>query len=134
MRLLLDTHIVLWALEDSSRLPALARELILDANNQVFVSVASVWEVQIKHAAHPDRMVVDGLRFCELCQQAGYELVPIEASHVLRLAGLTRAEGSRPHNDPFDRILLCLAAEENMRFVTHDSLIPAYEEPCVLFV
>ncbi|MDO4798655.1 MAG: type II toxin-antitoxin system VapC family toxin [Coriobacteriales bacterium] len=134
MRLLLDTHIALWALEDSPRLPARARELILDASNQVFVGVASIWEVQIKHAAHPNRMVVDGPRFCALCQQAGYELVPIEAGHVLRLARITRAEGSRPHNDPFDRILLCLAIEENMRFVTHDSLIPDYEETCVLLV
>lgn len=134
MLLLLDTHIAIWALEDSARLPRRARELILDATNHVYVSVASVWEVQIKHAAHPDRMVVNGKRFYELCQQAGYELVPIDAKHVLHLANLKREATAKPHNDPFDRILVCQAAQENMRLVTHDSLIVDYKEPCILFV
>ena len=132
--LLLDTHIALWALEDSPNLPARARELILDAGNQVFVSVASIWEIQIKHAVHPDRMVVGGQRFWELCQRAGYDLLPIEVGHVLRLSGLARAEGARPHNDPFDRILVCQASSEGMWLVTHDSLIPDYRESCILFV
>lgn len=132
MRLLLDTHIVLWAFTDSPRLPKHAKDLILNAKNQVFVSVASLWEVEIKHGSHPDRMVVDGKRFCDLCGKAGFELLPIEAKHALRLSNLTRMPGAKPHNDPFDRILVCQAAEEGMRLVTHDALVAGYDEPCIL--
>ena len=134
MRLLLDTHIALWALADSPQLSPRARELILDMNNQIYLSVASIWEVQIKHAAHPDRMLVTSERFCELCQRAGDELLSIGKRHVLHLAALSRMDGAKPHKDPFDRILVCQAAEENMKLVTHDSLIVGYDEPCVLFV
>ena len=132
MLLLLDTHIVLWALTDSPRLPKYAKDLILDAKNQIFVSVASLWEVEIKHCSHPDRMAVDGKRFCDLCGKAGFESLPIETKHVLRLSGLTRAPDAKPHNDPFDRILVCQAAEEGMRLVTHDSLVSSFDEPCIL--
>lgn len=79
-------------------------------------------------------MLVTGERFCELCQRSGYVPLPIGKRHVLHLAALSRTDGAKPHKDPFDRILVCQAAEENIKLVTHDSLIVGYDEPCILFV
>ena len=61
-------------------------------------------------------------------------MLSINAEHVLRLPELARKENAKPHNDPFDRILICQAAEENMRLVTHYALIGDYTEPSVLLV
>ena len=72
MKLLLDTHILLWALEDSPRLPERARSLIAAPSNQVYVSPIALWEIELKHAAHPDRMPCGARQISTFCQQAGY--------------------------------------------------------------
>ena len=132
MRLLLDTHVLLWALQDSDQLSQKARELILDARNQPFYSVAALWEVQIKHASHPDRMLVDAESLGEYCEQAGFEPLPITQRHVMMLDSLSRPEDAPAHHDPFDRIMICQAKADGLVLLTHDSLLPDYGEPCVL--
>lgn len=134
MRALLDTHIALWALEGSDRLPALACEILLDPGSQVFYSVASVWEVAIKHAAHPDRMLTDAARFDAGCQSAGYSKLPIDSRHVFALGTLTRPAGAPGHNDLFDRLLIAQAKAEPMTLLTHDARLPEHGERCVMFV
>ena len=57
MKLLIDTHIILWALDDNPRLPVRAREMILDGQNEIYYSVASIWETSIKYMAKPDKTV-----------------------------------------------------------------------------
>lgn len=134
MRILLDTHIALWALSDDPKLPGQARLLIEDVGNSVFVSAASSWEIAIKHAAHPDKMFIGGSEFMALCAGAGYVELPVAGRHVAALETLRRSEDSPAHNDPFDRIMVAQAKADGLLLVTHDSLVAAYEEDCVLFV
>lgn len=134
MRVLLDTHIILWALENNSKLPKKAREIIEDERNQIYYSTASVWEIAIKHMARPDKMLINGRAFSEKCMDSGFEMLPVYDRHVYGLETLTRPDNAPPHNDPFDRIMLAQAKVDELRFITHDSLIPYYNEECVLAV
>ena len=89
MRVLLDTHIILWALENNSKLPEKAREIIEDERNQIYYSTASVWEIAIKHMARPDKMLINGRAFSEKCIQSGFEMFPVYDRHVYGLEMLT---------------------------------------------
>ena len=131
MKLLLDTHILLWALTDDPRLSSTARALIFDSGNIICYSSASLWEISIKHGLHPESVPFTAKEVDGYCRSAGYIQIPVSASHVFALETLERAEDAPKHNAPFDRIMLSQAKAENMRFMTHDHLIPYYNEPCV---
>ena len=134
MKILLDTHIILWALNGSDELTEDTRTLISEPSNDVYYSVASLWEVTIKHIAHPNQMLISGSQLSDRCKKMGFVLLPIHEMHVKGLEDLKLASSAKPHNDPFDRLLLAQAKTEGMKFVTHDSLIPGYNEECVLSV
>lgn len=134
MKVLLDTHLLLWALADDPKLPATARTVIADGSNPVFYSAASVWEVSIKHALHPDRMLADAKSLIGFCRDAGFDPLPIANRHVEALETLARAAGLPPHNDPFDRIMIAQAKADGLIFLTHDARIAEYDESCVLWV
>ena len=134
MNLLLDTHILIWALNEDPRLPEKAKDMILDPNNVVYYSAVSVWEISIKHANHPDEIQFSGKELSAFCREAGFLQLEIRDKHVYALEMLVRPENARPHKDPFDRILLAQAKAENMSFLTHDTLIPDYNEKCVIQV
>ncbi len=122
MRVLLDTHIAIWAVSADPRLPARATQLILAAE-AVFVSAASVWEISIKHAISPTRMSMSGNDALAEFQAAGFNLLPISAEHaaaVDELPGL--------HQDPFDRILIAQALAEPLKLITTDSALEQYSE------
>jgi len=134
MNLLLDTHILIWTLNEDPRLSEKARELILDPDNSIYYSTVSIWEVAIKHANHPESVTFIGKELSQYCQQAGFLPVEVRDKHVYALETLTRAADAPPHHDPFDRILIAQAKAENMSLLTHDSLIPAYNEKCIISV
>ena len=134
MNVLLDTHIILWALKDDPKLPKKAKDLIDDLDNRLFYSTAAIWEVEIKHQARPNDVKISGRELSELCKQAGYEMLPILDAHVSTLETLKRQRSLPSHNDPFDRIMLAQAKSEGLFFVTADTLIPQYNESCVIFV
>ena len=134
MNLLLDTHIALWALADDKRLSERARLLVENEGNRVFCSVISAWEVSIKHALHPERMLVGGGEFMGLCDTAGFDELPVAGRHVRALETLQRTKGAPAHKDPFDRMLIAQAKADGLLLLTHDSLIDGYDEPCVLLV
>ena len=134
MRILLDTHIVLWALADTSKLSDDLLEMIKSTDNEVYYSVVSVWEIAIKHAINPANMPIAEEDFVELCEQAGFNQLSIEPKHIYRLKELKRDESEPKHNDPFDRLLLSQAKSEEMVFITHDSLSPGYKENCIMKV
>jgi len=108
MNLLLDTHLLIWALNGDKRLPASARKLILDPDNAIYYSAVSVWEVSIKHSLHPDNLKFTGKTFAEYCKEAGFIPVEVRDKHVYALETLTRPENVPPHHDPFDRMLVAL--------------------------
>ena len=134
MNILLDTNILIWALNEDPRLPEKARELILDENNAVYYSSVSIWEISIKHAVHPENVAFTGKELSQYCQEAGFLQVEMRDRHVFALETITRAEGAPPHHDPFDRMLIAQAKAENMSFITHDALLPYYEEKCIIAV
>ena len=134
MKFLLGTHIILWALENNIKLPEIARKIIENEQNQIYYSTASVWEITIKHMAHPEKMCINRRSFSEKCRSSGFEMLPVYDRHVYGLETLARPDDAPPHNDPFDRIMLSQAKVDGLRFITHDSLIPYYREECVLVV
>lgn len=134
MKVLLDTHIILWALADDEKLSQKARNIILSKENEIYYSTASIWEITIKHMLHPEHMKLSGKQISNYCQEAGYQMLPIKDEHAHTLETLQREERAPKHNDPFDRIMLAQAKEERMLFITHDSLIPYYGEECVVEV
>ncbi|HMO06012.1 MAG TPA: type II toxin-antitoxin system VapC family toxin [Kiritimatiellia bacterium] len=128
MRLLLDTHIALWALTDSPHLPARARALIADPANEVFHSAASVWEIAIKHALARRDMPLSGDEAVRLFTEAGYVEVPVTARHA------ATTESLPPHHaDLFDRLLVAQALVEPMHLITHDRQLMKYGHP-VMYV
>lgn len=134
MKLLLDTHIILWALDDNPKLPSKARTLIIDTNNDIYYSSASIWETTIKYMLKPDQIRVSGSKLSELCQEMGYRMLPIADKHVKALETLIYHNPNQVHNDPFDRIMIAQAKAEGLIFLTHDSKIPFYQESCVMVV
>ncbi len=134
MKILLDTHIAIWAILDSEELSDAAREMILDGNNEIYYSAASIWEITIKHMAHPETFLYSGRHLEKGCEANGFISLPIFSKHSAQLETLTRPQGVPPHKDPFDRILLAQAKTEGMKFMTRDSLIPYYNESFVISV
>ncbi|MCR4673167.1 MAG: type II toxin-antitoxin system VapC family toxin [Lachnospiraceae bacterium] len=134
MNILLDTHIAIWALNDSEELSEKAREIILDSNNTVYYSTASVWEVCLKHARRPEDIPFDEKEFSSECVNAGYVPLGIRDKHILAIKTLSRPDNAKEHNDPFDRLLLAQAKVENLSFMTHEELIADYQEKCIISV
>ena len=134
MKVLLDTHIILWALDNNPKLSEKARQIISDSENQIYYSTASIWEIAIKHMARPDKICIDSQNLSDKCKASGFEMLPIYDRHVYKLETLTREKSAPPHNDPFDRILISQAKADGMKFITHDALIPQYNEDCIMAV
>jgi PIN domain nuclease of toxin-antitoxin system len=126
MKILLDTHVALWAIIDDPRLPVHARNLIDDPGNDVNVSTASLWEIAIKHAlsrgASTD-MPVSARAALGYFLQAGYALLSISPEHAVTVADLPLH-----HADPFDRILIAQAISEPMRLMTRDRRLAVYSD------
>lgn len=134
MKILIDTHIAIWAVLNDPKLPERAKNMLLDEANEIFYSTASVWEITIKHMLHPDRIRINGDLLAKGCEDNGYMVLPVFNKHVSALETLKRLENAPPHNDPFDRIMIAQAKAENLMFLTHDSLIPYYGEPFIMSV
>ena len=121
MRLLLDTHVAIWATNMPEKIPARVREVM--TRGEVFVSVVSVWEIAIKHPlGRYDSPPLSGHQAVIEFEGAGFSLLPVSAGHaafVERLPSL--------HGDPFDRLMLAQAIMENMQFVTYDRHLSAYD-------
>lgn len=134
MKILIDTHIAIWAVMNDSKLPERAKEIILDKENEIFYSTASVWEIAIKHMLHPDRIRINGSLLERGCEENGYLVLPVFNRHVSALETLRRPGNAPSHKDPFDRIMVSQAKAEHLMFLTHDSLIPYYNEQFIISV
>ena len=134
MKILLDTHIAIWTVLDSEELTKEARSMILDEKNEIYYSVASVWEITIKHMVHPETFLYSGKHLEKGCEANGFISLPIYNRHAAELETLVRPKDAPPHKDPFDRILLAQAKSERMKFMTHDTLIPYYNESFIISV
>ena len=118
MNLLLDTHVLLWWLTDPAKLSRPAREAITHAENLVFVSAASIWEMTIKSDLGKLEIPDD---LAQQMQAERFEELPIRISDAQAVATLPMY-----HRDPFDRILVAQAKNNSLTLVTHDRLVLAY--------
>ena len=118
MNLFLDTHVVLWWLDDNEALGTTAREAISDSDNLVILSAAVIWEIRIKQAIGKLYIPPD---FFEVINSQGFEMLPIIPAHAYAVGDLPEY-----HRDPFDRILIAQAMLEGFTIVTHDAIFRKY--------
>lgn len=124
MRLLLDTHILLWVLTDDPRLTSEIRSLILSDDTDLFFSAASIWEISIKSALKRADFPYDPSIVRKALLDNGYAELPITGEHSVFVGSLPAL-----HADPFDRMLIAQAHVEGMLLLTHDSKIEGYPGP-----
>jgi PIN domain nuclease of toxin-antitoxin system len=129
VKLLLDANVLLWMLSDRQRLTKRARRLVEDDRNELFFSLASVWEVAIKIAK--GKLIIPGGTAESLLpelQKLGVVVLPIDQLSIFRTQTLPQFGD---HKDPFDRILVAQALELGLTILTADSDIPRYSVPVI---
>lgn len=125
MRLLLDTHLLLWAAAgESRRLSAAATRLLEDPDNDLFFSAASLWEIAIKHGRRRSDFEVDPRAFRRNLLLSGYAELPVSSEHAIAVAELPRL-----HKDPFDRLLVSQSLVEGVTLLTSDPMVARYPGP-----
>lgn len=125
MRLLFDTHLLLWLAADASqRLSAEAIRLAADPANELVFSAASLWEIAIKRARGRSDFQVDPHAFRRNLLLSGYAEMPVTSEHAVAVADLPPL-----HRDPFDRILVAQSIVERITLVTADPLVAQYPAP-----
>ena len=124
MKLLLDTHLLLWAAGEPKRLSKQARTLIDNPDNELLFSAASLWEVVIKRGLGREDFAVDARLLRRGLLDNGYSELPIVSDHVVAIDSLPPI-----HKDPFDRILVAQATVEGVTLLTNDSLVSQYPGP-----
>jgi PIN domain nuclease of toxin-antitoxin system len=117
MRLLIDTHVLLWSLATPAKLSPAARRLI--DKSEVYVSAASIWEISIKAAL--GKLAASSSDVLAAVAPTGFLLLPISGEHAARVADL-----ASHHRDPFDRLLMAQALSEPMHLLSNDEALRAY--------
>ncbi len=120
MRLLIDTHVFLWAVQGSASLKADARRIMTEAE-QIYVSAASIWEIAIK--ARLGKIEVDPKALVEAISGSGFFELPVRGTHAAGVAELPLL-----HSDPFDRLLLAQAIAEPLKLLTADPVLAQYSD------
>ncbi|MDP2863291.1 MAG: type II toxin-antitoxin system VapC family toxin [Desulfobacterales bacterium] len=123
MKLLLDTHILLWAAGQPEKLSKSTRILLTKPENSLFFSAASIWEIVIKLGIGREDFKVDPYRLRKMLVAHGYAELPVTAEHALKVDSLPLL-----HKDPFDRLLLAHARSEGMQLLTGDASVSQYKE------
>jgi len=121
MRLLLDTHLLLWAVAMSDRLSGQARILIEDGSNQVYCSAASLWEIAIKAGLGRQDFQVDLQALRGALSEMAIEELPVTGRHTEKLLELAPI-----HKDPFDRMLIAQGMVEPLVLLTNDAILTRY--------
>ena len=123
MNLLLDTHVLLWWLDDEPTLSKKARDAITTGENMVFISAVVIWEIRIKQALGKLKIPKN---FRKVLEQQPFEFLPITVEHAHEIALLPLH-----HRDPFDRMLVAQAKIENLSLVTRDAHLKGYDVPII---
>jgi len=124
MRVLLDTHILLWTLTEDPRLSGKARKLIENAA-EIYISAATFWEMAIKVGLGKLAVDLDEIR--EYCLESGFVELPVTSEHAIAVKDL-----EHHHKDPFDRLILATAMSEPMRLLTADTGMAQYTSLAIL--
>ena len=124
MKLLLDTHLLLWAAGQPRKLSAAARKLLADTANELLFSAASLWEIAIKRGLDREDFVVDARLLRRGLLDNGYAELPIRSEHAVAIDSLPPI-----HRDPFDRLLVAQATFEGITLLTSDPVVARYPGP-----
>jgi PIN domain nuclease of toxin-antitoxin system len=124
VRLLLDTHLLIWAAQGIEHVPAVGRALMEAPENDLYFSVASLWEIAVKQGLRRSSFQIDAriLRRCLI--DSGYNELAIFGEHAVTIDMLPPI-----HKDPFDRLLIAQAAAEGMILLTNDAVLSKYPGP-----
>lgn len=129
MKLLLDTHVLIWVLTASRTLPASLLRLIDDDRNEVYFSPVSIFETASKRAARSRSAPrIDSATLAQLARDSGFVEVGINSSHGAAVETIALF-----HPDPFDRLLLAQAQVEGLQLVTHDETLAQYDSRTIVF-
>ena len=127
MKLLIDTHAALWLFNEHENLPSAVKEHLLDEANELYISIASAWEIAIKHSLGKLREFSGGVkRFLFAVRKSAIEIITVLPQYVETVEELPYI-----HRDPFDRIIIATAICEDMSIVTTDKNIRNYDVKCV---
>jgi len=121
MRILVDTHVLLWAVTQSSRLPVDARDLLEDTGNTLYCSTASLWEIAIKSALRRQDFDIDLREFRLALETMEVEELPVLGQHTEAVVSLPAI-----HKDPFDRMLVAQSMTEPLVLLTNDAVLAGY--------
>ena len=121
MRLLLDTHILLWAVGMSARLPAVMRQALENPKNEVYYSAVNLWEIAIKNGLNRPDFQINPDQLLAILPEMDFAELPITARHATAVARLPTL-----HRDPFDRLLVAQSQTEPMILLTDDELLGQY--------
>jgi PIN domain nuclease of toxin-antitoxin system len=124
MRILPDTHILMWVAIDSAKLPGAARQMLIDQNNQIYFTALTIWEIAIKTALGKKGFDTDAATFRRALVANGYIELPITSEHAIAVSALPPL-----HKDPFDRILIAQATVEGITLITSDRQLAKYPGP-----
>ena len=132
MNILLDTHVIIWALTNDPQLTDKAKALIMNPENTVVISTVSLWEIAVKNQKAPRLCPYHEKEILDYCMKAGYLVMDIKAKHVLEIRGLRTKPGTVLTNqDPFDRMLIAQAKSEKHILLSHDRNFEYYGEDCI---
>lgn len=126
MKILLDTHVLLWTSETPERLSGHTLQLLDDEQNELFFSIISLWEIGVKRALGRADFWFDPRVLRSEALANGWKELPLLGEHVLAIKDLPKL-----HRDPFDRMLVCQALTEGMSLLTNDSLLFEYPVPII---
>ena len=121
MKYLVDTHLLIWAVANTHMLSSVAKSILSDATSEFFFSVASIWEIALKCAKHPDDMPLSAADARREFIAAGFKELTIDSDAAVAISALPSI-----HGDPFDRLLIAQSRVSGLKFLTHDHLIAPY--------
>lgn len=127
MKLLLDTHLLIWAADNIERVPVAARALMTDPKSELIFSVASLWEIAIKSGLNRPDFQVNARLLRRGLLDNGYRELPILSEHAIAIDALPPI-----HKDPFDRMLIAQATVEGILLLTDDATVARYPGPLML--
>lgn len=122
MRYLLDTHTLIWFLIDDPSIPPATKDEIRNINNECFVSIATLWEIGIKHSLKKLQLKTNLKETFDLIQSYPFSILPVSPNHILQLNSLPLH-----HRDPFDRLLIAKAQTEKLVLISKDKIFSNYD-------
>lgn len=132
MKVLLDTHAVLWSIGKSDELSQRVKKELEDTNNEILISAVSLWEIALKYSLR--KLIIDSFDIRDIpkyCKEMGFELIPLDPVEALNSLQLPQKEN---HNDPFDRMLVYQSIQNKYTLVSRDSKIKLYKDDGLKYI